>query len=101
MKLNKLILLSLSFHVFGTSWAEAQQAASQLSAPAQEQPVQRGRKAQSIKLNFEDELVSGAALKPDMETLSSRKNFNFKKIIRIRENFLNEMEDSVDSFKAN
>jgi hypothetical protein len=47
-------------------------------------------------LNFEDELVEGGIQKPDLFYLIQRKNFNFKKLIRLRENFLPEMRETSD-----
>lgn len=42
-------------------------------------------------VNFEDELVEGSSQKPELFYLFQKKNFNYKKLIRIRENFLPEM----------
>ncbi|MEZ4872181.1 MAG: hypothetical protein R2827_08030 [Bdellovibrionales bacterium] len=42
-------------------------------------------------INFEDELIQGEASKPELFYLLQRKQYNFKKLIRLRENFLPEM----------
>jgi len=42
-------------------------------------------------LNFEDELVEGSAQKPELLYLFQKKNFNYKKLIKLRENFIPEM----------
>jgi hypothetical protein len=42
-------------------------------------------------LNFEDELVTGASEKPELFYLFQKKNFNYRRLIRLRENFLPEM----------
>tara|TARA_B100000749_G_scaffold28537_1_gene20050 strand:- start:41376 stop:41633 length:258 start_codon:yes stop_codon:yes gene_type:complete len=43
-------------------------------------------------INFEDELIQGEASKPELFYLLQRKQYNFKKLIRLRENFLPEMK---------
>ncbi len=43
-------------------------------------------------LDFEDELVQGKASKPELFYLLQKKNFNYKKLIRLRENFIPEMK---------
>lgn len=42
-------------------------------------------------LSFEDELVEGATAKPELFYLFQKKNFNFKRLIKLRENFVPEM----------
>ena len=42
-------------------------------------------------LNFDDELIEGGIQKPELMYLLQKKNFNFKKLIRLREHFLPEM----------
>lgn len=42
-------------------------------------------------LSFEDELVEGATAKPELFYLFQKKNFNYKRLIKLRENFLPEM----------
>lgn len=51
-------------------------------------------------LNFEDELIEGDVQKPDLLYLLERKNFNFKKLIKLRENFLPEMVETSDLVKG-
>lgn len=50
-------------------------------------------------LDFEDELIEGGIQKPDLFYLIQRKNFNFKKLVRLRENFLPEMRETADSIR--
>lgn len=50
-------------------------------------------------LDFEDELIEGGIQKPDLFYLIQRKNFNFKKLVRLRENFLPEMRETADNLK--
>lgn len=51
-------------------------------------------------LNFEDELVEGGTQKPELFYLLQKKNFNYKKLIRLRENFLPELKESAELVKS-
>lgn len=50
-------------------------------------------------LSFEDELVEGGAETPELFYLLQKKNFNYKKLIRLRENFLPEMRETAEVVK--
>jgi hypothetical protein len=58
--------------------------------------VQKSRKA---TLNFEDELVEGGTQKPDIFVLFQKKNFNYKRLIKLRENFLPEMRQTSEDIQ--
>jgi hypothetical protein len=45
-------------------------------------------------VNFEDQLVEGQAQKPDLLYMLQKKKFNYKKLIRLRENFLPELRQT-------
>jgi hypothetical protein len=47
-------------------------------------------------MNFEDELVEGNAQKPDMFYLLQKKNFNYRRLVKLRENFLPEMRKTTE-----
>lgn len=47
-------------------------------------------------LNFEDELVEGGTQKPELFYLFQKKNFNYKRLIKLRENFLPEMRRTTE-----
>lgn len=51
-------------------------------------------------LNFDDELIEGSIQKPELLYLLQRKNFNFKKLIRLRENFLPEMVETGERLRS-
>lgn len=66
------------------------------------EPVsETNKKSRRVKLNFEDELVTGSTEKPDMSNFNTKTDFNYKKLIRVRENFVNEMEAGINDFKGN
>jgi hypothetical protein len=50
-------------------------------------------------LSFEDELVEGATQKPELFYLFQKKNFNYKKLIKLRENFLPEMRKTSEELQ--
>ncbi len=50
-----------------------------------------GGDKKTTSINFEDELVEGEVKKPELLYLLQKKQFNFKRLIKLRENFLPEM----------
>ncbi len=55
------------------------------------------RKRTSI--NFEDELVEGQVQKPELMYLLQKKQFNFKRLIKLRQNFLPEMRRTAEDIQ--
>jgi hypothetical protein len=72
-------------------------------AIAQEKNSKSSSKKTTV--NFEDQLVEGQTQKPELFYLLQQRNNNFKRLIRLRENFLPEMrktsEDVGRSGKGN
>lgn len=54
------------------------------------------KKEKKTNLNFEDELVEGQTTKPELAYLFQKKNFNYKRLIRLRENFIPEMRKTSE-----
>ena len=50
-------------------------------------------------LNYEDELVEGSTQKPELFVLFQKKNFNYKRLIKLRENFLPEMRKTSEDIQ--
>lgn len=76
--------------IFAASSAFAQTPAqSGASAKASKPAASAGERKKS--LSFEDELVEGATSKPELFYLFQKKNFNYKRLIKMRENFIPEM----------
>ncbi len=50
-------------------------------------------------INFEDELIEGEVKKPELLYLLQQKQFNFKRLIKLRENFLPEMNRTAEDIK--
>ena len=61
-------------------------------------PKKSGRTGEKkeTKIDFEDELVEGALKKPELFYLLQKKQFNFKRLIKLREDFLPEMRRDAD-----
>lgn len=56
-------------------------------------------KERRTTLTFEDELVEGNSQKPDLFYLFQRKNFNYNRLIKLRENFLPEMRKTTEDIQ--
>ncbi len=56
-------------------------------------------KQKNATLNFEDELVEGSTQKPELFYLFQKKNFNYKRLIKLRENFLPEMRKTTEDIQ--
>ncbi|MCB9026188.1 MAG: hypothetical protein H6625_07730 [Bdellovibrionaceae bacterium] len=83
-KTQLLIGLSLVFTFFGAS------------------TLAQGKKDASKKrtsINFEDELVQGEVQKPELLYLLQKKQFNFKRLIKLRKNFLPEMRRTAEDMQ--
>jgi hypothetical protein len=63
------------------------------AAIAQDSAKPKDRKA---TLSFEDELVEGTTQKPELFYLFQKKNFNYRRLIKLRENFLPEMRKTAE-----
>lgn len=65
-------------------------------AIAQEKQEKPERKQ---SLSFEDELVEGSTQKPELFYLFQKKNFNYKRLIKLRENFIPEMRKTSEDLQ--
>ena len=57
--------------------------------------AQKSKKPKRTTINFEDQLIKGQNQKPDLLYLLQKKQFNYKRLIRLRENFLPEMRETA------
>jgi hypothetical protein len=58
--------------------------------------VTTSSKERRATINFEDELVEGGTQKPELFYLFQKKNFNYGRLIKLRENFLPEMRKTTE-----
>ncbi len=75
-----------------TTWA-------QNTIPLDKNNVAKNKSDRKQTLNFEDELVEGSAQKPELFYLFQKKNFNYKRLIKLRENFLPEMRRTTEDIQ--
>ncbi len=54
------------------------------------------RRSKTQVLNFQDDLIKGGSQRPELFYLLERKEYNFKKLIRLRKNFLPEMRSTAE-----
>jgi hypothetical protein len=101
MKRLLLSVITFSLVIFlGTSESFAQEEAAPAPAPAagaSRPKASKGTRTQ--KLNFEDELVEGSTQKPELFYLFQKKNFNYKRLIKLRENFKPEMRKTSEDIQ--
>jgi hypothetical protein len=62
-------------------------------------PAAGGGDKKKTKIDFEDELIEGELKKPELFYLLQKKQFNFKRLIKLREDFLPEMRRDGDEIR--
>ena len=55
--------------------------------------------AKRTTISFEDQLVEGKTKKPELFYLLQKKQFNYKRLIRLRNNFLPEMRKTAQEIQ--
>lgn len=56
-------------------------------------------KKKKSQIDFEDQLIQGEVKKPELFYLLQKKQFNFGKLIKMRENFIPEMTKTSEDIK--
>jgi hypothetical protein len=87
--LLQILILAALVSAGGLETAGAETAAA-ASTGGSNKPVKR------TAVNFEDQLIEGQRQKPDLFYLLQQKNNSYKKLIRLRENFLPEMRKTAE-----
>ena len=62
-------------------------------------PSSAKKETRRQNLDFEDELVEGETQKPELFYLLQKKNFNYKRLIKLRENFIPEMRKTAEDIQ--
>jgi hypothetical protein len=96
-KMAKLLGLVMFMALAQSSITLAQDEKS--SKPATEKSGKTGGDKKKTNIDFEDELVEGELKKPELFYLLQKKQFNFKRLIKLREDFLPEMRRDGDEIK--
>lgn len=99
MKRLLLSVITCSFVVFLSTSAFAQDEEAAPAAPSSGAAKSRPKPTRTQKLNFEDELVEGATQKPELFYLFQKKNFNYKRLIKLRQNFIPEMRRTSEDIQ--
>jgi hypothetical protein len=68
-------------------------------APKQPQAQPQSQAKKKTTINFEDQLVSGELKKPELFYLLQKKQFNFGRLIKLRENFVPEMRKTAEEIQ--
>lgn len=63
-------------------------------------PKDSNSEMRTEKIQFDDELVEGELRKPELFYLLQKKQFNYKRLIKLRENFLPEMRRDAEKIPA-
>ncbi len=92
MRSNLASVIIICVVVLLTGSAFAQQSAS-----GSNPPKAQGKKKTAI--NFDDQLVTGELRKPELFYLLQKKQFNFGRLIKLRENFLPEMRKTAEEIQ--
>jgi len=97
--LIKHFLFTILFIMMAVSAFAQDKAAS--APPAAQGTAQQGKGGSAggnkrTSINFEDQLVEGQTQKPELFYLLQQRNNNFKRLIRLRENFLPEMRKTSE-----
>lgn len=98
------LLVTVGFNALMSPIAWAQEVENVTNTPAPQmvpgQPVTGTKmKGRKTTINFEDELIEGEVKKPELLYLLQKKQFNFKRLIKLRENFLPEMRRTAEDLK--
>jgi hypothetical protein len=102
--MRNILFMSLVMIFLIDVQAQENQSTSGAAAPVQasREPAQMdasGKPERKKNLSFEDELVEGATQKPELFYLFQKKNFNYKRLIKLRENFLPEMRKTSEDLQ--
>jgi hypothetical protein len=87
--LARTFILTLALIFIASSFAFAQETAPAKKPAASSAPAKGEPKKTTV--NFEDQLIEGQTQKPELFYLLQQRNNNFKRLIKLRENFLPEM----------
>lgn len=107
--IKKIVLVSIFLVSLSTSVVFAQGTASavdKLDTPppggtaAGEAKSKAPAKGKKTTIDFEDQLIEGSRQKPELFYLLQNKDFNYKRLIRLREDFLPELRKSGEDVKG-
>lgn len=90
-----LLILIATAPVFGQGGTPVKAPTAAAAKPAAPIKLDRSKVTNRIKLQFDEDLVKGNAENTELNFIQTRRENNFKKMIKIRENFIPEIESSA------
>ena len=103
IRLRFFSVITLSLFLCNFTFAQTSESEGDAAAPApvdlQTGPAKIIKSDKKQSLNFEDELIEGTSQKPDLFYIFQKNNIKFKKLIRLRENFLPEMGRTAEDIQ--
>jgi hypothetical protein len=96
-KLTLFMMFCVTLHAETAIDAQVKQNTQAIEQSDNKEQNSKTEKKQT--LNFEDELIEGTAQKPDLFYMFQKNNFKFKKLIKLRENFLPEMARNAEDIQ--
>lgn len=97
--LLSVITFSLVLCAGDVAFAQEEEAAPPAAPSASAPRSAKPKATRTQKLNFEDELVEGSTQKPELFYLFQKKNFNYKRLIKLRQNFIPEMRKNSEDIQ--
>jgi hypothetical protein len=67
---------------------------------SQPRRVPRTKNPTRVKIDFEDQLINGKHNMPEAEFIFTRTQFNYKKMIKLRDSFVPEVKQGKDEFRG-
>ena len=93
-------LLTLAFVGVSSSQAQEEQNPPPQAAPAKSGGAKSGGgRAKKVGVNFEDQLIEGEVKRPELMSILQKKQYNFGRLIKLRENFLPEMRKTTEAIQ--
>ncbi len=93
-----LFVAFLAFSFLSSPQAQAQDQQQNPPPKAQTQAGQKGGASRKkVGVNFEDQLIEGEVKRPELMSILQKKQYNFGRLIKLRENFLPEMRKTTEA----
>ena len=110
LKISSLLFSAMIILFFLTNHAVAQAPSSvsatsnaadngAINAPS-EAKAKGSQKSKKTTIDFEDQLIEGSRQKPELFYLLQNKDFNYKRLIRLREDFLPELRKTGEDVQG-
>lgn len=94
---TKLLTLLIVFLFSGNVYAQLESVTTSRTTTTRTTTTPKAEKRATV--SFDDELVEGGTQKPELFYLFQKKNFNYKRLIKLRENFLPEMRRASEDIQ--